>query len=101
MAFNANKWIGFGLRLVPYIGTIVNAVEEIRDAKGAAKLAKVKDAVAAGLPAVEAAADRDLLKNEKVNEAFENFVAAYVAFQNALAAAKAAKVAAPDGTGHP
>jgi len=101
MAFNANKWIGFGLRLVPYIGTIVNAVEEIKDAKGSAKLAKVKEAVEVGLPAVESVVDRDLLKDAKVSEAFDGFVSAYVAFQNALAAAKAARVAAPDGTGHP
>lgn len=99
MAFNASKWISFGLRLVPYVGTIVNAVEEIKDAKGSAKLAKVKEAVEAGLPAVEAAVDRDLLKDDKVNEAFDNFVSAYVSFQNALAAAKAAKAA--DATGHP
>lgn len=94
MALNANKWIGFGLRLIPYVGTIVNAVEEIKDAKGSAKLAKVKEAVEVGLPAIESVVDRDLLKDEKVSEAFDGFVSSYVNFQNALAAAKASKVKA-------
>lgn len=85
------KWIGFGLRFVPYVGSIINAVEQIKDAKGTDKLAKVKDAVSVGLPLVEELADRDLLNDEKVSQAFDGFVASYVAFQNALAAAKAIK----------
>ena len=85
------RWIGFGLRFVPYVSTIINAVEGIKDAKGTEKLAKVKEAVETGLPLVEDLANRDLLKDEKVSQAFDGFVAAYVSFQNALAAAKAAK----------
>lgn len=91
MGLNVSKWIGFGLRLVPYVGTLVNAVENIKDAKGADKLAKVKDAIAIGLPAVEDVADRQLLNDAKVNEALDGFIAAYVTFQNAVAAAKAAR----------
>lgn len=85
------KWIGFGLRFIPYVGSIINAVEQIKDAKGEEKLAKVKDAVSVGLPLIEDLTDRDLLNDGKVTEAFDGFVASYVAFQNALAAAKAAK----------
>jgi hypothetical protein len=95
MGINVNKWLGFGLRFVPYVGTLVNAVEGIKDAKGSDKLAKVKDAIAIGLPAVEDIADRQLLNDDKVNEALDGFIAAYVTFQNALAAAKASRAPQP------
>lgn len=90
MGFDAKKWVSVGLRFIPYIGPIVNAVEQVKGAKGPAKLDAVKDAVAVGVEAGEFALDRDLLKDDKVQAALTGYINAYVALQNAVAAAKLA-----------
>lgn len=85
------KWISFGLRLVPYIGSAISAVESIREAKGNEKLKAVKSAVQMGVEATESALDKDLLNDDKVQEALSGYISAYVGLQNAIAASKSLK----------
>ncbi|MDH5244853.1 MAG: hypothetical protein OEW98_00265 [Betaproteobacteria bacterium] len=99
------QWLTFGLRFVPYVGGIIQGVQQIKSAKGEEKLAAVQTMIDLGIEATEFAADKDLLKNEKVREAQIAFINAYVGFQNALAEAKAGAAAIgdvrADGTGTP
>ena len=97
----AKKWLDIGIRFIPYVGGIMQAAEAIKDAKGAEKAEAVKRAVTVGLEATEFALDKDLLLNDKVQEAIDRYRDAYVNLQNAIAATKASRVSAPDATGHP
>lgn len=97
----AKKWIGFGLRFVPYIGTVIQSVEAIKEAKGPDKLAKVELAVANGIEAVEFGLDKDVLKDEQVAVAMRAYIGTYVALQNAIAAAKAGTAALKDAKTEP
>jgi hypothetical protein len=93
MGVDYKKWIGIGLRVIPYIGQAIQVVEGIKGAKGGAeKKAAVLAAVRTYVEAGEFVADRDLLEDSKVAEATGNVIDAIVSLQNAIAAAKAAKL---------
>lgn len=87
------NWVDIGLRVVSVIGTLIQGVERVRKASGPEKKAAVLEAIAAGVPALEFALDKDFLNDPKVLEAASAYVDAYVALQNAIAASKQAKAA--------
>jgi len=84
------KWIDIGFRIAPLIISAVTTVERIFTSD-ANKEDKAMALLEEMLPTVEAILARDLLNDAKVNEAAREAMRAIVAFQNALAAAKAAK----------
>lgn len=88
------KWLNIGIRFIPFINTIVTAIEQVKGAQGAAKLSAAQEAIRVGLEATEFAVEKDLLNDDKVMEAATGYINAYVAVQNAIAAAKAATEAA-------
>lgn len=89
------KFLSLGLKLVPYIGVAINAIElaasTIKELKGPAKKQAVLDAVTKGLPIVENLIDKDVVNDPKVVEATGNYIDAYVALQNAIKATREAK----------
>lgn len=85
------NWVDIGLRVVSVIGTLIQGVERVRKASGPEKRAAVLEAVAAGVPALEFALDKDFLNDPKVLEAAGNYIDAYVALQNAIAASRVAR----------
>jgi hypothetical protein len=95
-----NKWLAavgkLGLQVakdtIPGINAVEHTVQVLRSgASGPEKLEAVKAGVLGGISVAEFGADKDLLRNEKVSEAWDGFVASYIKFTEALATAKAAK----------
>lgn len=89
------RWVMFGIQLVPKIITAIRAVERIAaiiDLKGRDKEDASLEIVGTALEAAEAIVGRDLLHDDRVMEATRNFIRAYVALQNAIAAAESARV---------
>lgn len=89
------KWVTFGINLVPKILLAIRAVERIATligVKGRDKEDAALQIVTTALEAAEGIIDRDLLEDERVAEAARQFIRSYVALQNAIAAAKAARV---------
>lgn len=80
------KWFEIGLRIIPYIGTAVAAVERFVSGKGQVKQDAAIDMVKVLLESVEGAAAKDLIDNEKVQAGARGVVDAVVAFQNIVAA---------------
>jgi hypothetical protein len=94
------KFFSIGLKLVPYIGVAINTIEAvaatIKELKGPAKKEAVLNAITKGIPIAENFLDKDVLNDPKVVEAVGDYIDAYVALQNAIAASKQVK-----GTGEP
>ena len=94
----ASKWksLGqFGLiaakAMFPAVAAVEAGVLGLKGAKGEAKLDAAEQLAMAGLELAEDVADKDLLQEPQVRAAYRGFISAYVQFQKALAAAKAAK----------
>lgn len=88
------QWLSFLIKSAPVIIAAVQAVEKIfsglkgksQDKEDAAVLI-----VRTVLGAAENILAKDLLNDEKVEQAMREAIRAFVAFENAIAAAKAAK----------
>jgi hypothetical protein len=79
-------WLAIGMKVLPLIVDAVKWVERFFDSgKGKAKQDAAVAVVMHGLGIVEAAVDRDLLKDEDVENAARRVIDAVVAFQNVLA----------------
>lgn len=92
------QWLAIGLKFIPWVGAIISAGEQIKNAKGPEKKQRVLDAVQLGISATEFALERDVLNDPAVVEALSNYMDAYVRVQNAIALTKQMK-AAPGGGG--
>ncbi len=88
-------WITLGFKLAPIVIAAVNGVEKIvKGVKGKDKQDAAVNMVTELLPAIEGAADKDLLNDAEVQRLLRALIDATVAFQNGLAAAKRLKPAA-------
>lgn len=84
------NWIALGTRIVPYIVMAIQAVEQLAGAKkGKEKQDAAMTVLAAGLGAVEAGLNKDLLDDAEVQQAVRAAIDAYVHLQNVIAKARA------------
>jgi hypothetical protein len=83
------KWLGIAWRILPLIGGIVLAIEQVKTLRGEARLQAAKAALMMALQASEAGVDRDLLDDAEVQKGLDGIINAAVAFENAYANAKA------------
>ena len=101
MGFPWKKLLGVGKALAGAFlpGIVISSINAIEDAagemKGGDKKAAVLKMAAAAVEGIEGAAEQDVVNNPAVVQATSNFIDAYVALMNAMAAVKAAKT--PDG----
>ena len=97
MGFPWKKVFGIGKVLAGAFlpGIVIASINTIEEAagemKGGDKKAAVLKMAAAAVQAVEGASDKDVVNDAKVAEATSQFIDAYVALQNAIAAARQAK----------
>ena len=84
-------FLGIGLKLLPYILSCVNAVEQFLRGgqRGEEKENAAVGMVHAILQTVEAGADRDLLNDADVNRATREVMQAVIALQNVIASKRA------------
>jgi hypothetical protein len=95
----ASKWksigafaLAIGKATIPGVSGIEEAIKGLKTKPGGdEKLAMVEQLVLHSVATGEFFTDKDLLDDAKVRDAYRGFVSAFVAFQNALADAKAAK----------
>ena len=79
------KWIQIGLKLLPYIVSAVQSIERFfTTGKGKAKEDAAVATVHGILEMVEAGAGKDLLDNDKVQEAVRNVMKAVVSLENII-----------------
>lgn len=79
------NWLGLGLRILPYVGTVVSVVERFVKGKGKEKQDAALDMLETVLETVEGVAAKDLINDAVVNQAARAVVDAVVAFQNIAA----------------
>lgn len=79
-------------QIYPAIGAVESGVAALRAAKGAEKLDAAEALALNAIDLIEDVSDRDLLREQKVSEAYRALLSSHVHFMNALAAAKAARV---------
>jgi hypothetical protein len=77
-------WLGIGMKLLPYIVEAVRWVEKFITTKGQYKQDAAIYMVKSILGVAEVGADRDLLNDEKVEEATRKVIDAVVALQNVI-----------------
>ena len=77
-------WLGIGMKLLPYIVEAVRWVEKFITTKGQYKQDAAIYMVKSILGVAEVGADRDLLNDEKVEEATRKVIDAVVALQNEI-----------------
>jgi|TARA_R110000824_G_scaffold132891_1_gene295444 hypothetical protein len=78
-------WIQIGLKLLPYVVSAVNSIERFFKAgKGQAKEDAAVATVSSILETVEAGAGKELLDNEKIQDAVRNVMKAIVSLQNII-----------------
>ena len=84
-------FLGIGLKLLPYIVSCVNAVEQFLKGgqRGEEKENAAVGMVHAILQTVEVGIDRDLLNDADVNRATREVMQAVVALQNVIASKRA------------
>lgn len=85
------NWLSLGLKLAPLVVQAVHSVETLIQAKGRAKQDAALGLVADGVKLLETGIDHDVLNDEDVQAALRASIDAYVALQNAVAKAHAAK----------
>lgn len=86
------QWLEIGFRVAPYIVAAVSAVEKfLKGAKGKEKQDAALDMIGTFVLAAEGAVGKDLLDDTQVQIAARNAIDAFVAFQNTVAAVKAAR----------
>lgn len=79
------KWLQIGLKLLPYIVSAVKSIEQFfTSGKGKAKEDAAVATVHGILEMVEAGAGKDLLNNEKVQQAVRDVMKAVVSLENII-----------------
>lgn len=86
------SWTRFGLTVIPLVVKAANIVETLAaHLHGGDKETKAVNVARDLVSLTETLADRDVLNDAKVEQAVREFLRAYVALQNAIAAAQAAR----------
>lgn len=87
------KWVEIGFKLAPLIVGAVHAVEKlVKGAKGKEKQDAAVDLAGTMLQAIEGVASKDLLDDQKVQNAVRDAIDALVKVQNVIADVKGVKV---------
>lgn len=80
------NWLGIGLRLLPYIGTAVTAVERFVSGKGKQKEDAAVEMTKTLVETIEGVSAKDLVENQNVQHLVRGVMQAIVALQNGIAA---------------
>lgn len=96
MGFDIGKFVGGVVKAIPLIVSGIQAVERIKSASGADKKAAVMGAVPGMLASVELLVEKDFADDAAVQDTASKLIDAIVAFDKALALARAARDAAKD-----
>lgn len=87
------NWMNLAIKFAPLVVSAVHSIERIKAGSGGAeKKAAATELLSTVLAGVEDAAGKDLLNDAKVAEAVSAAIDAIVAVENAVAAARKARV---------